>query len=168
VEFKLINEALGQGNAEAAFNTDVFTAQAIRSRKARYLVKYPLQELVMNPFFNGGGFVSSKALASNSKMVADTQAAFEEALQFIRQNNREARLMMKKYVPVDTEDLLSAELDDFISTKQVNTNNANKLANIFFKKGLAARKIDVRSLLYNASSTGKVQGTARGGTPATQ
>lgn len=148
VEFKLLNQVLFQKEVEAVFNTDVFTAQAIRSGKARYLEQLPLPKYVMDPFFNGGGFINPKLITEDPKMAKAIKEAFDEAIQYINEHNEEARLLIAKpeYVPAEKEDILAAPLDEYISVEQVNIEQAQRLADIFLEKNMLAKKIDVSKL----------------------
>ena len=148
MDFGNLNDALYEKRVDAVFSTDVFIAKAIRDGRAQYLEQFPLSKYVMDPFFNGGGFIQASIARDNPAQAKAIQEAFEEAIQFIHDNEREARLLMAKYVPAEEADLLNAPIDEYIPNAKIDLGKAQELADILFARGQMEKRLDVRSLFF--------------------
>ena len=148
VDFKLLNQVLENGEVDAVFGPDVFPTQGVRSGKARYLESNPMPKYVLNPFFNGGGFVNANLIKESPELAGAVKEAFDEAIEFINSHNEEARRLMVKYVPADEQDLLTTPLDQFIPNEQVDMEKAQRVADIFSENGLMNRKVEISGLFY--------------------
>src|ERR1043165_2103128 len=142
-DFALLNQVLYQHDVDAVFNTDVFTAQALHSGKAKILEEFPMTKYILSPLFNGGGFVREQFAESQPDATSAVVQAFNEAIEYIATHPEEARLLMTKYVSADRSDLLAAQLDDYVQVTQINIPKAQELADILASSGLMNRDIQV-------------------------
>ncbi len=143
VEFRFLNLAMKRGDVDALFNTDVFTQQAIQSGEAKYLSKVPLEEYVRKPFFNGGGLVIRDLEQRKPRIYTAILQVVEEAVQFIKDHEAEARRSLVKHVGVSEEVAAQAPLDQFILLSEVDLLAAQEVADILYQHRAVPKKVEV-------------------------
>lgn len=146
IEHRFLNQTLKKGDVEALFNTDVFTQQAISLGDARYLSKLPLEEYVLKPFFNGGGLVDRNIINNNPRLFKAIQSVSDESISFIRSHNVEARKSLITHIGVSEEIASKSPVDRFLYIDEVDVVQAQKLSEIFQKRGVFSQKISVESM----------------------
>jgi ABC-type nitrate/sulfonate/bicarbonate transport system substrate-binding protein len=131
IDFNYLNTYLRKGSVDALFNTDVYTEQAIRSGDARYLYQNPMEELVLKPFFNGGGLIRRDLEEREPEKYRAVISVMTEAVTFIQEHERDARLTLLKHLPKLSEEVaLSAPMDRFVQLSAVDLPAAQKVADL--------------------------------------
>jgi ABC-type nitrate/sulfonate/bicarbonate transport system substrate-binding protein len=148
VEFRFLNQAMKRGDVDALFNTDVFTQQAIQSGEARYLSKVPLEEYVRQPFFNGGGLITRDLERRKPQIYHTILQVVEDAVQFIRDHEEEARSSLVKHIGVNEEVAAQAPIDQFILLSEVDLSAAQEVADILYQHGAVPKKVEVGPMFH--------------------
>jgi ABC-type nitrate/sulfonate/bicarbonate transport system substrate-binding protein len=143
IEFRFMNQALKRGEVDALFNTDVFTQQAVESSAAQFLSKFPLEEYVMKPFFNGGGLVLGDLEAQRPGMSKAINGALEDAVKMINDQPSVIQRALIKNLGVSPSVASAAPVDEFILVRNVDITKAQAVADIFRKSGVLSKAIDV-------------------------
>lgn len=143
IEFRFMNQTLQRGDIDALFNTDVFTQQAIESGQVRYLSKFPLEEFVMKPLFNGGGLVVRDLSERRPEVYRAVMSVLPKALAFIRDQEQESRKSLTKHIGVTDSVAANAIIDEFIRIDDVDVMGAQRLGDILVERGVVSKKIDV-------------------------
>lgn len=144
LEFRFLNQALNRGDVDALFNTDVFTEEAIQSGSARYLSRYPMEEYVQKPFFNGGGLVQRSFQEKNPKVYEIVLKVMDEAITFIQTNESAARQSLIAHVGVSSAVANNAPLDQFVRFSEIDLGSAQHVADLLFAQKVLPRKIEVK------------------------
>jgi ABC-type nitrate/sulfonate/bicarbonate transport system substrate-binding protein len=153
VDISTLNQVLSNNKADAVFSTDVFIAQALREKWGRYLEPAPLTRYVLDPFFNGGGFITPELASREPKVAKDLQMAFEQAIEFIGTHDQDARSMLPEFVKTVTlEDATKAPLDQFVPIAKIDGANAQKLADLLQAQGFLNSHLSVDQLFYRAAT----------------
>ena len=153
VDISTLNLVLANKKADAVFTTDVFISQALREKWGKYLEPAPLTHYVLNPFFNGGGFITPELARREPKIAKDIQGAFDEAITFIDAHNQDARSMLPDFVKTVTlQDAAAAPLDEFVPIDKVDGASAQKLADLLQAQGFLNSHLAVDPLFYRAAA----------------
>jgi ABC-type nitrate/sulfonate/bicarbonate transport system substrate-binding protein len=146
IEFRFMNQALKKGDVDALFNTDVFTQQAIDSAIGRFLSKFPLEENVMKPFFNGGGLILGDLQSRRPDMVKAIRGGLDDAIRMMHDAPSVAQRALVKNLGVSQNIAAAAPVDEFVLTRDIDIAKAQDVANIFRNAGILSKAIDVRGM----------------------
>jgi ABC-type nitrate/sulfonate/bicarbonate transport system substrate-binding protein len=144
IEFRFMNQALKNGDVDALLNTDVFTQQAVDSKIAKFLSKYPLEEYVMNPFFNGGGLILSDIDRTSPEMSRAIRAGLADAITIINKRPEVARRALVRNLGVSQAVANAAPVDEFVLNSEVDLAKAQSVADMFQHAGVLSAPINVK------------------------
>ncbi|MGA2770716.1 MAG: ABC transporter substrate-binding protein [Bryobacteraceae bacterium] len=145
-EFRFLNQLLRRGDADALFNTDVLTQQALESGDVRILSRNPLEEYIMNPFFNGGGLVLRSLEPRDPKMYQAIIVTMREAIDLISTRPKEVRLSLVTHIGVTQSVAANAPIDQFVQIEEINRAKAQAVADLFYENRILTNQIDVAHL----------------------
>jgi len=145
MEFRLLNDAVAQGNVDALFNSDVYSQVGVENNISRYLEKDPVPKYLRNPFFNGGGIVSAKLPAEKANKI---RQALEKAIAFIKENPVEARKTMLKYLPFGQGVVLNAPIDEFYPLSELNGTDAQAVADLLYENKAITARVNASQMFY--------------------
>lgn len=144
IESQLLHQALVTGQVDAAFVTDVHVANSLATGATKYLSKNPLAKVV-DPFFNGGGIVSSAWERSHPQAAVRIRAALEEAIDLIATDRSKATKSLVKHLGVEDAVAANAEIDDFVKLDNLKMLDVTKVLQLFKDARLVAKDLDVSS-----------------------
>ncbi|HII95253.1 MAG TPA: ABC transporter substrate-binding protein [Candidatus Methanofastidiosum sp.] len=147
---ELLPQAFISNNVDAIYLTQPQLTSVQRQTNSKFLIVNPRPKYVLNPFWSGGGVVTTKFLTNeNNQILFDKYLrAFDKAIDYMRENPIEAKNLLVKYADIDSD--LTDEMGNYFKTKSnedVDLESLQKIANIYKDVGILTNNIDVSNLL---------------------
>ncbi len=140
--------ALYAGSIDALHAYEPTTAIALQSGNAKKLYSsIYAEQLNHNP--QGVALISTKFISENSQLAKKTIKAFNQASDFISQNDAKTREIVVKYVKVDKSVADNVVFLYMSRSDKINKNVLQLYADMLYDIGEMENKIDVSTLLYN-------------------
>jgi len=146
LDHKFHPSALDRGDVDALYASDITIAMTLNSNIGEYLAENPLEDDVLNPFFNGGGIISSKTDPEKAQKI---KRAMNKAVVFTQQNPEESRRILAKVMGIDLEIAKQAPVDEFKTIEQLDMQKAQEVADILYEEGLMEKPINVQDVFYD-------------------
>ncbi len=141
--------ALYEGSIDALHAYEPTTAIALQSGNAKKLYSsIYAEQLNHNP--QGVALISTKFISENPQLAKKTIKAFNQASDFISQNDAKTREIVVKYVKVDKSVADNVVFLYMSRSDKINKNVLQSYADMLYDIGEMENKIDVSTLLYNS------------------
>lgn len=140
--------SLQSGNVDAVWTQQPFVTIATETLGAQILLKNPRAKYVSDPFWTGpAAIVTSEYYERNPETVRKLLRAYDRAIDFIRSNTDEAKIIETKYTSLPP-DIATKSGFYFIAkpSEQVDLVKVQELADFYYLQGILSRKIDVRNM----------------------
>lgn len=136
---------LKSGGVDALFTNDPAATSAIELGIATPLNDYvEVPRYVMNPFPFGSFNVSKEWADNNPEVFSSIKKSLNEAINWINENQEEAKLSMIPYLPEKFKDHVSKYPNaKYLRTDQSNDSTFNKVAKEYLKMGIIKQEIDL-------------------------
>ena len=139
--------ALYEGSIDVLHAYEPTTTIALQGGKARKLYGSAYAEqLNHNP--QGVALISSKFMSENPKLAKKTIKAFDQASDFISQNDDKTREIVVKYVKVDKNIADNVVFLYMSRSDRINRNALQTYADMLYDIGEMKSKIDASTILY--------------------
>lgn len=140
--------ALYEGSIDVLHAYEPTTAIALQSGNAKKLYSsIYAEQLNHNP--QGVALISAKFILDNPQLAKKTIIAFNQASDFISQNDAETREVVVKYVKVDKNVADNVVFLYMSRSDTINEEALQSYADMLYDIGEMENKIDVSTLLYN-------------------
>ena len=140
--------ALYEGSIDVLHAYEPTTAIALQSGNAKKLYSsIYAEQLNHNP--QGVALISAKFISDNPQLAKKTIIAFNQASDFISQNDAETREVVVKYVKVDKNVADNVVFLYMSRSDTINEEALQSYADMLYDIGEMENKIDVSTLLYN-------------------
>ncbi|UCD71779.1 MAG: ABC transporter substrate-binding protein [Syntrophobacterales bacterium] len=141
--------ALAAGQIDAFFTPEPFGMMAVSKGVGRYLRKHPLTVLRMKRGFPGGDFsFSTKFLKKSPELAVKLKIAVEKAVDFIRENEKEARPYLVKYTGLPEPVAMRIPFDKWIKIKELDKGSGQDYFEVLYKEGAYKKRMDTTTLYY--------------------
>ena len=141
--------ALAAGQIDAFFSPEPLGMIAVSQGVGRYLEKHPLALLNLERGYPGGAFsVSSNLLKKRHEVAAKLVKAYDQAVDFIRGNEKEARSFLPKYAGLPEPLAMSIGPTQWIKIKELNKQAGEDCFEIFYREGVFKSRMDTTKLYY--------------------
>jgi ABC-type nitrate/sulfonate/bicarbonate transport system substrate-binding protein len=107
------------------------------------------KKYVLNPFPTAGAVFSVEFLRNNPTAAKKISDATDKAIDFIRQNPEEAKIIVTRYIPLDTNISIKSNLYEYEKLADINKSNVQKLADILFENKAIEGDVDVSPLFVS-------------------
>jgi len=139
-------QGLEAGQIDALLTYDELAMIALEKGIAQILVENPIGKYVVNPLYGFPYVLSSKFVKENPLIAKKVRDAMYKAVDFIKNNDREAREIMAKWTGSDPQIAMKVNLWDQVKVEDVDREALQKLADIFHDAGITNKKIDTSRL----------------------
>lgn len=140
--------ALYGGSIDALHAYEPTTAIALESENAKKIYgSIYAEQLNHNP--QGVALISSEFISENPSLAKKTIKAFNQASDFISQNDAKTREIVVEYVKVDKSVADNVVFLYMSRSDEINKNALQSYADMLYDIGEMKSKIDVSTLLYN-------------------
>ena len=146
LDYKFHPAALDRGDVDALYTYDVAIAMTLNSGISEYLAENPLEDEVLNPFFNGGGIISTKTDPEKAEKI---KRAMDKAVLFTQQNPEKSRRILAKIMGIDIEIAQQAPVDEFKTIEQLDMQIVQRVADILYDEGLMEKQIQIEGIFYD-------------------
>jgi ABC-type nitrate/sulfonate/bicarbonate transport system substrate-binding protein len=102
---------------------------------------------LMDPLPSGINAFSINFLNGNPTAAKKVYNAMAKAVDFIRENETEAKKLLAKYTPIKEEIALQGNLYEWFKFGEEDTQSIQKIADILYENKLLEKRINVRELL---------------------
>jgi NitT/TauT family transport system substrate-binding protein len=146
LDYKFHPSALDRGDVDALYTYDVAIAMTLNSDVGEYLAENPLEDEVLNPFFNGGAIISTKTDPAKAEKI---KRAMDKAVLFTQQNPEESRRILSKIMGIDLKIAKEAPVDEFKTIGQLDMQKVQEVADILHDEGLMEKPIEIEDIFYD-------------------
>jgi NitT/TauT family transport system substrate-binding protein len=147
VDLNLQIQALETGQFDALFTVEPTATIALQKGIAKSLIENPRVKYIVNPFISGSAAVSSKYYKNNPDTVKKVSRAVDEAIDFIRNNDQEIRMILAKYTALDATLAKKTNLLVWYKTIELeDLRPIQKIADLFYESKIINKDIDVSKM----------------------
>ncbi|MCJ7457951.1 MAG: ABC transporter substrate-binding protein [candidate division Zixibacteria bacterium] len=143
-------QALMAGQFDALFTIDPYATIVIEKGFTKVLMENPRVEHILNPFPAGANAFSLKFINENPAAVEKIVAALEEAIDFIRKNEKDAKKVLPKYTPLEDAISQKSHLYEWWKMNEVDEDVIQKYADLLFEGKELKKRIEVSTLFLRA------------------
>ncbi len=142
--------ALAAGQIDAFFTPEPFGMIAVAKGVGRYLMKSPLKLLGLKRGIPGGAFsFSSKFLKAHPDLAERLRVAYHKAVDFIKENGREARSFFIKYARLPKQVAMQIPFEEWIKIEELDREATQEYFEILYREGAYRTQIDTTRLFYS-------------------
>jgi len=141
-------EALSSGRVDAIYTLDPFCTLALEKANGKILETAPAEKYILDPLPGGVAAFSSSFVKKNPNIAKKVAEAFDEAIEFIRTNETQARGYLPKYTPLKPDLANKINIVDFWKLKEIDPIPLQRYADILYEEGGLKGKVDVRKLIF--------------------
>ena len=140
--------ALYSGSIDALHSYEPTTAIAVESDNVRIIYgSIYADQLNHNP--QGVALVSTKFIKENPKLSQKVINSFNKATNFMKNNDKETREIIVKYIKVDENVAKRVVFLYMSSSEEINENALQDYINMLYHIGELNAKVNVKDLIYN-------------------
>lgn len=142
-------QALKSGGVDALFTNDPAATTVLELGIGEFLTDYvEVPKHVINPFPFGSFNVSKEWADNNPQLLIALQKSLNEAIDWIENNQNDAKLMMAKYLPEKFKDHVLKYPDvEYQRTDESDDEVFNKIADEYLKMGIIKKDLDLTNLV---------------------
>lgn len=141
--------ALASGKIDAFFTPEPFGMIAVFQGIGAYMMKSPLNLLNLEGGVPGGAFSFSTDLVKNRPDIAQKiKTAIEKAVDYIRENEKEVRLILAKHTKLPEPIAMGIPFDKWIKLEGYNKEAGQAYFDLLYKDGAYRQKVDTTALYY--------------------
>lgn len=143
-------QALETGQVDALFVLEPIPAQCVLKGVGRVIEDGLLGRYIFEPMVGGVYVFSSAFLQNNPAQAKKVQNAVYKAIDWIRDNEKEARKILAAYLPISEEVALKSSRNklDKVSL-QKDKQKIQKMIDFYYQEGVLSKKIDAANLLVD-------------------
>lgn len=144
-------QSLSAKQFDALFTVEPYGTIAIEEGIARALLKNPRSQYIVNPFWSGAAAIDKSFWEQNPLTVKKIYTAIALAIDFINENEDEAKKILTKFTPMDENIALKSGLYKWYKIDdEIDFNSIQKIADFMFEYNLVERRIDVSQMFFSA------------------
>jgi NitT/TauT family transport system substrate-binding protein len=142
--------ALYNGNVDAISTYEPYGTMGIISKRAKIIVKAPIEKQILSPWVAGTASFNSNFLINSPKEAKAIKKSLYEAIDLMNNNPQEARSTLTKYTPIkDKKVTAQIPLPKTLKTNEISIKDFARTINLFYREKLLEKNIDVKSIILN-------------------
>lgn len=139
--------ALAAGKIDAFFSPEPFGMIAVSQGIGTYMMKSPLNLLNLKSGVPGGAFsVTTDLLEKRPQAAKRLQAAIEEAVDYIRENEKEVRPILAKYTKLPPPVTMGIPFDSWVKMDEYDPAAGQAYFDLLYNDGAYQQKVDTTAL----------------------
>ena len=140
-------QAFDAGQFDALFTIEPNVTIALEKGIGEVLEENPRVKYIYDPFVAGGAVLSTRFIEERPEDVKRIVAVANEAIEYIRNNEEEAKRYLPKYIPITESIALKTGLYEFWKLGEEDQHAMQSLADIYFHEGALNVSIDTSTML---------------------
>ncbi len=145
----LQSQALASGEVDALFALEPIATISIEKVNAKVLYSAPQTSLLDGkPLIGGTIFASAKFVETRPENARKLKAVLDKAIDFIRKNPEEAKLILTKYTPLTKDIALKVHQPIFLSSTEIDKELMQEQADVLLREKLLEIGLDTSNLYY--------------------
>jgi NitT/TauT family transport system substrate-binding protein len=140
--------ALASGALDAVFVTEPQGTVALEQGIAQVLEANPRCDHIMCPFPGGYGILSKSFVEKNPRAAKELIAAIDQAIDYIRSNETEAKALLPKYTPMDASLSSKSKLYEWWKLSEIALTNQQAFADLLYHNQILPESVSVKDMLY--------------------
>lgn len=126
---------------------------ALEKADSKLLEANPRSKYIKNPYWSGSAAVTTKFLEQNPKNIKKVLVALDKAIDFIRANPPEAKMLLPKYTPLDQDIATKTGMYFLVKTTEpVDMQTIQFLADLLVEHNILKKNIDVSKMYVSIES----------------
>jgi NitT/TauT family transport system substrate-binding protein len=146
-------QALTTGQIDAVLTLEPVRSIGMDKKIVKDLVVDPINKYVADPWYGGGGVVSVNFAKANPNTTNKVISVFDEAIKEINSDPNNSRQYLKKYTPLNDEQIKLVPLPIWKSLSHIQESDLialQRFLDIFTQQKIIENRIEVRQLLYSS------------------
>jgi NitT/TauT family transport system substrate-binding protein len=143
----LQNDAFLSKQFDALFSIEPYPTIALSRGIARVLIDNPRVKYIANPYPAAAAVFSTEFLRRSPDLAVKVLRAYDAAIDIIRNDEIKARSYLPEFTPVSTEIAQKTLLFHWRKVNEVDKDQIQLVADIFYREGLLKKPISVESLI---------------------
>lgn len=130
---EILPQAFVANNVDAIYLTQPQLTSVQKQTNSKFLIINPRPKYVLNPFWSGGGVVTTEFLRNENNQILFEKylRALDRAIDYMRENHEEAKKLLVKYANIDSD--LTDEMGNYFKAKSnedIDIESLQKIADI--------------------------------------
>lgn len=149
--------ALTSGHLDALLLDQPALTIAMETTGAKLISYNPRAEYIIDPYWSGAAVVSQEYLTADPKTLLKVFRALDRAIQDIRHNTEECKVILSKYTPLKTD--LAKKMGMYFLAKSTETVDLEKiqfLADTLYDNQILNKKVDAKSMYLSMDTLKKI------------
>lgn len=145
-------QALLTGQIDAVLTLEPIKTIGESKNAVKDLVAMPLNKYIADPWYGGGGVVSTKFMQNNPITTKKVLAAFDKSIKDIKLNPNASRKYLKNYTPLNDAQIKEVPLDDwkmYMDFQKSDIDALQKFFDIFTRFKVIDNKVDAAKLIIH-------------------
>lgn len=143
-------QALAAKQFDALFTVEPYGTIALEKGAGRVLLENPRYHYIIAPFWSGAAGVDTDFFQKNSTTVKKIYRALAKAVDFITNNETEAKRILTKFTPMDESVALKSGLYRWYKIEDsIDFVSIQKIADFMYDYKLLNKKVDARALFFS-------------------
>jgi len=138
-------EALSSGQVDALFTLEPIGTVALKEGVAKPLLKGPLY-YIMDPLPGGAYAFSAKFVKKNPKLARKIMRAMYKAVDYIRANETQAKMLLPNWTPVSEDLALEINVIPYWKLEEVDREAVQKLSDLLYREKNLFKKVETTKL----------------------
>ncbi len=148
---EILPQAFIANSVDAIYLTQPQLTSVQKQTDSRLLITNPRPKYVLNPFWSGGGVVTTKFLDNENNQILFEKylRAFDRAIDYMRDNPNEAKKLLVEYADIDSD--LTDDMGNYFKVKSnedIDFESLQKIADIYKDVDVLTGKIDILNLVF--------------------
>lgn len=142
-------QALATGQVDALFTLEPIATQCVVEGVGEIMEEVTPARYIMDPMVGGGYLFSKKFLKKDPEKAAKFRRAIFKAVDWIRENEAEAREVLPEYMPITREVALKCARNRFGKLSEKDVERFQRMIDFYYEYGLLSERIDAEDLIIS-------------------
>ncbi|MFX1325765.1 MAG: ABC transporter substrate-binding protein [Promethearchaeota archaeon] len=143
-------QALDSEKVDAVFAIEPLITYGETKGISRILEADVMENHIMNPIPIAGGVITTNFAKNNPKTAEKLYKVMNKAIDFIRSNEKEAKLIMAKAIEMPEGTAMQLGINTYWKLDEVNYNYVQQLSDIFFEKKALEKQVDTKMMYWKS------------------
>lgn len=141
------SQAIESGMVDVMFSLEPFATLSLENGNVEILHVAP--QLSISNYIPGGcGFASETFVSSNPETAEKIRTSLDKAIDFIRENEDEAKLVFPNYTPLSAELALKVRQPQFVKSYEVDVDKLQEEYDVLFSEGIFSGSMNASDLVF--------------------
>jgi NitT/TauT family transport system substrate-binding protein len=146
-------QALESGSVDAVMAIEPIATIGIKSGMAKEIDSSAKAKYIHDPFYGVFWMFPVQLLENNPEKADKIKTALEKSVDYIRENEGDARKMLTKYTPLPEDMIYDVSVPIYHKAEEIDRGAVQKIADILYDEGVLTSRVDTSDIYISEYST---------------